>query len=97
MKKSVKKEFFRMLCNLTSRRYLCFHKHRRKNFQAYLNIPVKPSFLWKRIQQSSLIIEMKTQKNLKGVQRMEVLIAFHVNFFLCNKYNSYNILLKIQK
>ena len=40
---------------------------------------------------------MKTQKNLKGVERMEVLIASHVNFFLCNKYNSYNILLKIQK
>ena len=30
-----------------------------------------------------------TQKNLKGLGRMEVLIASHVNFFLCNKYNSY--------
>ena len=29
------------------------------------------------------------QKNSKGSERMEVLIAPHVNFFLCNKYNSY--------
>ena len=27
-----------MLRNLTIRRYLCFHKHRRTNLNAYLNI-----------------------------------------------------------
>ena len=38
---------------------------------------------------TSLIIEMMTQKYLKDLEKMEVLIASHVNFFLCSKYNSY--------
>ena len=29
------------------------------------------------------------QKNLKSLERMEVLIASHVKLFLGNKYNSY--------
>ena len=32
---------------------------------------------------------MMIQKNLKNLQRMEILITSHVNFFLRNKYNSY--------
>ena len=31
---------------------------------------------------------MMTQKYLKDLERIEVLIASHVNFFLCNKCNS---------
>ena len=52
-------------------------------------IPVKTSFLWKGIQQFSLIIEMTIQRNLKGIERMEVLITSHVKAFLGNKYNNY--------
>ena len=33
-----KKYLFWMLRNLTIGRYLCFHKHRRRNLKAYLNI-----------------------------------------------------------
>ena len=29
------------------------------------------------------------QKNLKGLERMEVLITSHIKFFLGNEYNSY--------
>ena len=50
---------------------------------------MKGSFFWKGIQQSSLIIEIMIQKNLKGLQRMKVLIASHVKVFLSNKYNNY--------
>ena len=32
---------------------------------------------------------MMIQKNLKGLEGMEVLIKFHVKVFLGNKYNSY--------
>ena len=41
------------------------------------------------MQQSSLIIEMIIQKNLKGLERMQVLITSHVKVFLVSKYNSY--------
>ena len=33
-----------MLRNLTIERYLCFHKHQRKNLSAYLNIYSRESF-----------------------------------------------------
>ena len=55
----------------------------------YMFIPMKVFFFWKGIQQSSLIIEMMIQKNLKGLERMEVLITSDVKVFLGNKYNSY--------
>ena len=42
------------------------------------------------IQQSSLLIEMMIQKNLKSLERMEVLITSHVKVLLRNKYNSYS-------
>ena len=32
---------------------------------------------------------MMIQKNLKGLERMEILITFHVKVFLGNTYNSY--------
>ena len=32
---------------------------------------------------------MMIQKNLKGLERIEVLITSHVKVFLGNKYNSY--------
>ena len=32
---------------------------------------------------------MMIQKNLKGLERMEVLITSHMKVFLGNKYNSY--------
>ena len=32
---------------------------------------------------------MMIQKNVKGLERMEVLITSHMKFFLGNKYNSY--------
>ena len=41
------------------------------------------------IQQSDLVIGMMIQKNLKGLERMEVLITSHMKVFLGNKYNSY--------
>ena len=47
------------------------------SLNAYLNIHVKVSFFWKGIQQSGLVIEMIIQKNLKGLERMEVLITPH--------------------
>ena len=50
-------------------------------------ILLKASFFWKGIQQSSLVIEMMIQKNLKGLERMEVLITSHVKVFLANKYS----------
>ena len=34
-------------------------------------------------------MEMMIQKNLKGLERMEVLVASHEKVFLGNKYNSY--------
>ena len=88
-----------MLRNLTKAwRYLCFQRHRRKNLNAYLNIPVKVSFFWKGIQQSGLVIEMMIQKNLKGLERMEVLITSHPiwRFFLAMNIMSIYILLEMQ-
>ena len=41
---------------------------------ASLNIRVKVSFFKNGIQQSGLVIEMMIQRNLKGLERMEVLI-----------------------
>ena len=46
-------------------------------------------FLLKGIEQSALVIEMMIQKNLKALERMEVLIAFHMKVFHGNKCNSY--------
>ena len=64
-----------MLRNLTKAwRYLCFQRHRRANLNASLNIRVKVSFFKNGIQQSGLVIEMMIQRNLKGLERMEVLI-----------------------
>ena len=71
-----------MLHNLTIGRYPCFHKHRRTNLSAYLNIyPRESLFLLKG---NSAIL-----KNLKALERMEVLIISHVKVFLGNEYNSY--------
>ena len=79
-----------MLGNLTIGRYLCFHKHRRTNLSAYLNIYSRESFFFLRgIQQSGLDIEMMIQKNLKGLERMEVLITSHMKVLFGSKYNSY--------
>ena len=50
---------------------------------------MKVSFLLKGIQQSSLVTEMMIQKNLKGLERIEILITSHMKVFLDNKYNSY--------
>ena len=53
---------------------------------------MKASFFWKVIQESILIIEMMIQNNIKSLERMEVLITFHVKVFLDSidfKYNSY--------
>ena len=79
-----------MLGNLTKAwQCLCFEIHRRTNLNACLNIPVKISFFWKRTQQPGLVIEMMIQKNLKGLERMEVLITSHMKVFRGNEYNSY--------
>ena len=50
---------------------------------------MKGSFFWKGVLQSGLIMEMKIQKMLKGLERMEVLITSHMKVFLGNIYNSY--------
>ena len=50
---------------------------------------MEASFFRKGIQQSSLITEMMVQKNLKRLERREVLITSHVKVLLGNKYNSY--------
>ena len=71
-----------MLYNLIIGRYLCFHKHRRKNIKVYLNIYSRENifFFCKGIQQSSFIIGMMIQKNLRGYnlinesERMDVMI-----------------------
>ena len=89
-----------MLRNLTKAwRYLRFQRHRGKNLNAYLNIPVKVSFFWKGIQQSGLVIEMMIQKNLKGLERMEVLITSHPiwRFFLAMNIIAIYILLEMQR
>ena len=39
------------------------------------------------MQQSSLVTEMTIQKNLKGLERMEILTTSHVKVFLGNKYS----------
>ena len=88
-----------MLRNLTKAwRYLYFQRYRRTNLNAYLNIPVKVSFFWKGIQQSGLVIEMMIQKNLKGLERMEVLIISHPiqRFFLAMNIMAIYILLEMQ-
>ena len=52
-------------------------------------MPVKVSFFWGRIQPSGLVIEMMIQKNLKGLDKMEVLITSDIKGFLGNNCNSY--------
>ena len=47
------------------------------------------SSFWRGIQQSVLVTEMMIQKNVKGLERMKVLITSHITVFLGNKYNSY--------
>ena len=63
------------------------------NLNAHLNIYSNESiFFWKIIQESILIIEMMIQNNITRLERMEVLITFHVWIFLDSidsKYNSY--------
>ena len=89
-----------MLRNLTKAwRYLYFRRYRRTNLSAYLNIPVKVSLFWKGIQQSGLVIEMMIQKNLKGLERMEVLITSHPiwRFFLAMNIIAIYILLEMQR
>ena len=77
-----------MLRTLTIERYQCFQKHRLRNLNAYLNIySLESTFIWKGIQQSSLVTEMTIQKNLKGLERMEILTTSHVKVFLGNKYS----------
>ena len=39
---------------------------------------MKASFFWKGIQQSGLIIEMMIQKNLMGLEEMEVLLEAYL-------------------
>ena len=87
-----------MLRNLTKAwLYLCFQRHRRINLNAYLNIPVKVSFFWKRIQQSGLVIEMMDQKNVKGLERIEILITFHMKVFLAVNVIAIYMLLEMQR
>ena len=79
-----------MLRNFTKAwQYLCFQRQQCTNLDAHLNIHGKVSFFWKGIQEFNLIIEKMIQKNLKGLERMEVLITSHIKFFLGNEYNSY--------
>ena len=75
-----------MLRNLTIGRYLCFHKNRRRNLNVYFR---ESFFLLKGNSATSLIIEIMIEKNLKGLERMEVLITSHEKFFLGNKNHSY--------
>ena len=89
-----------MLRNLTKAwRYLCFQRYRGTNLNAYLNIPVNVSFFWKGIQQSGLVIEIMIQKNLKGLERMEILIISNPiwSFFLAMNIIVIYILLQMQR
>ena len=52
---------------------------------------MKLYIFWKGIQQSVLIIEMIIQDNLKGLEKMKVLIISHVKIFLSNNYDSYGL------
>ena len=88
-KENSKRNFFWMIHNLTIGWYLCFHKHWHTNLNAYLNIYSCESFFWRGIEQSALVIEMMIQKNLKALERMEVLIASHMKVFHGSKCNSY--------
>ena len=79
-----------MLRNLTIVQYLWFHKHQCKNLNACLNINSRESFFFNdgnsiRFNDS----EMMIQKNLKGLETMEVLITLNVNVSLGNEWNSY--------
>ena len=75
---------------MTLGRYLCFHKHWGRNINAYLNIFSREIiFLLKGNSEIGLIIEVMIQKNLKGLEIIEVLITSHVKVFLSNKYNNY--------
>ena len=77
-----------MLRNLTIRRQLCFHKHRRANRNAYLNIYSQESLFLLEGNSTVQFIEMVIQKIFMGLERMEVLIT-SLKVFLGNKYNSY--------
>ena len=86
-----------MLRNLTKAwRYLCFQRHQHTNLNVYLNIPVKVSFFWKGIYQFGLVTEMMTQKNLKDLERMEVLITSHMKVFLAVNVIAIHTLLEMQ-
>ena len=60
------------------------------NLNAYRNIYSRESiFLLKGNSVTSLITEIMIPKNLKDLERMEVLITSHEKVFLGYKYNSY--------
>ena len=65
-----------MLRNLTMGRYLYFQTYKSQSISEYL-FPRK------------FLSEMMIQKNLKDLERMEVLITSHMKVFLGNKYNIY--------
>ena len=86
-----------MLRNLTKVwRYLCFQRHRHTYINVYLNITVKVSFPWKRIHQTGLVIETMIQKNLKGLERMEIWLHPIWRFILVMNIIAVHILLEMQ-
>ena len=61
-----------MLRNLTTGRYLFFHKHRRRSLSAYLNIYSRESFfLWKGIQQPWFNYLDDDSEKFKGFRKNE--------------------------
>ena len=79
-----------MLRNLTIGRYLWFHKHWHRNLNAYLSIYSRGGiFLLKNNSAIQFNYWNDDSENLKGLERMEVLITSHVKVFLSSKYNSY--------
>ena len=76
---------------MTTGRYLCFHKHRCRNLNAYLNIYSRESiFLLKGTQESSSMIEIMIQRKFKGFRKNGgFAITSHVKVFLGNKHNVY--------
>ena len=68
-----------MLRNLTTGRYLCFHKHCLTNLNAYLNIYSRETiFLLKGNSAMQFNYWNDDSENLKDLERIKVLITSHV-------------------
>ena len=77
-----------MLRNLTIERYLCFHKHRRTNHNAYLNIYSRKSFFLLK-GNSAIWFSYRNDISEKDLERNEVSITSLMKVFLGNECNCY--------